>query len=33
MKRRIGLDPANELKEAIKQIHLIASHRLSDFIN
>ncbi|MGG3478637.1 2-oxo-4-hydroxy-4-carboxy-5-ureidoimidazoline decarboxylase [Peribacillus frigoritolerans] len=33
MKRRIGLDQANELKEAIKQIHLIASHRLSDFIN
>jgi len=33
MKRRIGLDQENELKEAIKQIHLIASHRLSDFIN
>ncbi|MEK4066529.1 2-oxo-4-hydroxy-4-carboxy-5-ureidoimidazoline decarboxylase [Peribacillus sp. FSL R5-0717] len=33
MKRRIGVDQANELKEAIKQIHLIASHRLSDFIN
>ncbi|MBX9953340.1 2-oxo-4-hydroxy-4-carboxy-5-ureidoimidazoline decarboxylase [Peribacillus simplex] len=33
IKRRIGLDRANELKEAIKQIHLIASHRLSDFIN
>ncbi|MFE4814600.1 2-oxo-4-hydroxy-4-carboxy-5-ureidoimidazoline decarboxylase [Peribacillus simplex] len=32
MKRRIGFDQANELKEAIKQIHLIASHRLSDFI-
>jgi 2-oxo-4-hydroxy-4-carboxy-5-ureidoimidazoline decarboxylase len=32
MKRRIGLDQENELKEAIKQIHLIASHRLSDFI-
>ncbi|WHY55998.1 2-oxo-4-hydroxy-4-carboxy-5-ureidoimidazoline decarboxylase [Peribacillus simplex] len=32
MKRRTGLDQANELKEAIKQIHLIASHRLSDFI-
>ncbi|WP_458354219.1 2-oxo-4-hydroxy-4-carboxy-5-ureidoimidazoline decarboxylase [Peribacillus frigoritolerans] len=33
MKRRIGLDQENERKEAIKQIHLIASHRLSDFIN
>ncbi|WP_339200093.1 2-oxo-4-hydroxy-4-carboxy-5-ureidoimidazoline decarboxylase [Peribacillus sp. FSL P2-0133] len=32
MKRRIVLDQANELKEAIKQIHLIATHRLSDFI-
>ncbi|MGE6377798.1 2-oxo-4-hydroxy-4-carboxy-5-ureidoimidazoline decarboxylase [Peribacillus muralis] len=32
MKRRIGLDQANELEEAIKQINLIASHRLSDFI-
>ncbi|MGE7768181.1 2-oxo-4-hydroxy-4-carboxy-5-ureidoimidazoline decarboxylase [Peribacillus sp. NPDC096540] len=32
MKRRIGLDQASELKEAIKQINFIASHRLSDLI-